>query len=100
MVVVRSAAPQRGDTARFLSALYGGLEGTVPVVGAEASDTERSAIGVYRRAGFSSVDSIDTRPGKVALAVLLTGTASGHYGIKESADAMLPPIPTVARESE
>jgi Copper transport outer membrane protein, MctB len=100
IVVLRTAAPQRGETARFLAGFYGGLAGDVPVVGAEATDTEPTAVAVYRRAGFSSVDSIDTRPGKVALAVLLDGGASGHYGVKEGADAVLPRIPSVEPEPE
>jgi hypothetical protein len=95
IVVVRSAEPQAGNTARFLRGFYGGLEGSVPVVGAEASTADPSAIPVYRRADFSSVDSIDTRLGKVALAVLLAGGREGHYGLKETADAGIPPIAPV-----
>jgi hypothetical protein len=100
VVVVRSAEPQRGKTARFLAGFYGGLEGSVPVVGAEASTAEPSAVPVYRRANFSSVDSIDTRLGKIALAVLLAGGTDGHYGLKETADARIPPIGPVEAPSE
>jgi Copper transport outer membrane protein, MctB len=99
VVVIRSAEPQGGKTARFLRGFYAGLEGSVPVVGTEASTAERSAIPVYRRADFSSVDSIDTRLGKVALAVLLTGDSEGHYGLKETADARIPPIRPVEPRS-
>ncbi|MFN2467685.1 MAG: copper transporter [Gaiellaceae bacterium] len=96
VVVVRSARPQGAGTARFLRGFYAGLRGSVPVVGVEASTAERSAIPVYRRAEFSSVDSIDTRVGKVALAVLLAGGARGQYGLKEqTADAPIPPIEPV-----
>jgi hypothetical protein len=100
VVVIRSAEPQAGKTARFLGGFYAGLEGSVPVVGAEASTAERSAIPVYRRADFSSVDSIDTRLGKVALAVLLTGGREGHYGLKETADARIPPVGPVEPTSD
>ena len=96
VVVIRSAGPQNASTARFLRGFYAGLRGSVPVVGVETSTAERSAVPVYRRADFSSVDSIDTRVGKVALAVLLAGGAPGHYGLKEeTADAPFPPIEPV-----
>jgi hypothetical protein len=92
VVVMRTVEPQRGNTARFLTGFYAGLEGSVPVVGAETSTAEPSAVPVYRRAKFSSVDSVDTRLGKVALAVLLAGGSEGHYGLKETADARIPRI--------
>jgi len=95
VVVVRSAKPQREPTALFLGGLYAGLQGSVPIVGVEGSSTKPSAIGVFKRAGFSSVDSIDTAPGKVALAVLLEGARRGHYGMKESASRVLPRIDPV-----
>jgi hypothetical protein len=96
VVVTRSAEPQEGRTARFLSGFYAGLEDAVPVVGVERAATEPSAIPVYRRfQGFSSVDSIDTRTGRVALAVLLAGQARGHFGVKETASAPIPHIDPV-----
>lgn len=98
VVVLRSAEPQRGESARFLTGFYGGLEGAVPVVGAEASTSEKTAIPIFRRAGFSSVDAIDTRVGKVALAVLLEGRASGHFGLSQ--DRVLPRIEPVEPEPE
>jgi hypothetical protein len=101
VVVVRSAPPQRGATARFLRGFYAGLDDSVPVIGVEAASAEPSAVPVYRRADLSSVDSIDTRMGKVALAVLLAGGAPGHYGLKdETADAALPPIEPVEPRSD
>lgn len=96
VVLVRSAKPQRDSTARFLGGFYAGLQGSVPIVGVEGSSTKPSAIGVFKRAGFSSVDSLDTTPGKVALAVLLEGGRRGHYGLKESASRVLPRIDPVA----
>jgi hypothetical protein len=96
VVVARSSKPQQGQTARLLAGLYAGLEDSVPVVGVERTTTEPSAIPVYRRfQGFSSVDSIDSRTGRVALAVLLTGRARGHFGVKESASAPIPRIDPV-----
>jgi len=92
VVVVRTAEPQQGPTARFLRGLYDGLEGSVPAVGVESTRTTPSAIDAYRRSGLSSVDNVDTPVGRVALALLLGGGQEGHYGVKDSADAYLPPV--------
>jgi hypothetical protein len=86
VVVVRSAGPQQGPTARFLSGLYSGLAtGGVPVVGVETTKTTHSAVATYARAGFSSVDDVDILEGRLALALLLSGADPGHYGLKQSA---------------
>jgi hypothetical protein len=42
--------------------------------------------------GVSSVDDVDTLPGRLALALLLAGGDPGHYGTKETADAVVPRI--------
>lgn len=98
VVVARSAGrAQGGATARFLDGLYAGLQGDVPVVGVEVSDAETSAIPVYRRVGLSSVDNVDEELGRVALVVLLAGGPPGHYGLKSTADAVVPPIEPLER---
>jgi hypothetical protein len=71
VVVVRTAEPQTGATARFLRGLYDGLGGTVPAVGAEQTGTATTAIDVFRRSGLSSVDNVDTPVGRLALGILL-----------------------------
>jgi hypothetical protein len=95
VVVLRTSEPQRGRTARFLRGFYAGLAAAGPVVGAEATTSEPSAVNVFREVDFSSIDSIDTRLGKVSLAVLLAGGIEGHYGVKETAEALVPPIEPV-----
>jgi predicted Zn-dependent protease with MMP-like domain len=100
VVVVRTAKPQGGETGRFLLGLYEGLRSSAPVVGVESSSADPSAIPAYRRARFSSVDAIETRLGKVALAVLLQGEARGHFGLDDGADAVLPPIPPIEPEPD
>jgi hypothetical protein len=95
VIVVRSAKPQKGATSRYLLGLYAGLGSAgVPAVGVEASDARRSAISVYRQAGLSSVDDIDTLAGKLALVLLLQGAPSGQFGVKKTADEALPSLQT------
>lgn len=96
IVVVRTAEPQSGPTARLLRGLYDGLGGSVPAVGVELTRAPSSAIDVYRRSGLSSVDDVDTPVGRVALALLLAGAREGHYGVKDTADTVLPPVDPLA----
>jgi hypothetical protein len=96
VVIARTAEPQRGQTARFLAGFYSGLAAAgVPVVGVETTDSEPTAIPTYRDHGFSTVDNVDTIPGRVALAVLLTGESPGSYGTKEDNTPVLPPVEPV-----
>jgi hypothetical protein len=41
---------------------------------------------------LSTIDDVDTPSGKFALAVLLAGGPSGHYGMKQTAEAPLPRV--------
>jgi hypothetical protein len=94
VVVARTVDPQEGDTARFLRGVYEGLADTgVPAVGVEETSDSPSAIDVFDRAGLSSVDNIETPPGRLALALLLGGAERGHYGVKETAVRPLPEEP-------
>src|SRR6266852_493233 len=72
VVIVRTAKAQTGATAIFLKGLYAGLADVgVPVIGVERTSDPGSAIKAFQRAGFSTVDDIDTRIGKLALVALL-----------------------------
>jgi Copper transport outer membrane protein, MctB len=96
VVVVRSTGPQQRGSARFLAGLYAGLVGSgAAVVGVETSDAPLSAVETYRERGISSVDDVDTPAGRLALAVLLAGGEPGHYGVKASAEDLLPPVEPV-----
>jgi hypothetical protein len=96
VVVTRTAEPQRGQTARFLAGFYAGLAAAgVPVVGVETTSAETTAVETYRSHGFSTVDNVDTIPGRVALAVLLTGQSPGSYGTNEENTPVLPPVEPV-----
>jgi hypothetical protein len=94
VVIVRTATPQTGPTALFLKGLYAGLaDGGVPVIGVERTNDPGSAIKAFQRAGFSTVDDIETRIGKLALVALLADpTSTGAFGTKKTAQAQLPPI--------
>jgi Copper transport outer membrane protein, MctB len=74
--------------------LLDGIEGAggVPVVGVERSDSDGSQVAFYDSEGVTAtVDSIDLESGRVALAYALAG-AEGDYGIKASADRLLPAL--------
>jgi copper transport outer membrane protein MctB len=93
IVVAQTAALDHAPSNRLVSGLYAGLASTgLPVVGIARTDQQPQRIAVYRARGLSSVDSVDTLMGRVALAVLLAGGEEGHYGLNASADAVVPPI--------
>ena len=94
VVVVRTVKPQEGKTAQFLAGIYDGLaDSGVPAVGVEISDVRESAVPVWSDAGLSTVDDVEGPAGRLALALLLSGSASGNYGLKASAsDGIVPPI--------
>jgi hypothetical protein len=93
VVVAQTARIDHPPTRRLVTGIYAGLAGSgAPAVGVERTDEQTSRIAVYRARGLSSVDSVDTFVGRVALAALLAGGAEGHYGVKSTADAVVPPI--------
>jgi Copper transport outer membrane protein, MctB len=98
VVVAHTARISHVPTARFVSGLYAGVSGAgVPAVGIERTAEQPSRIAVYRGAGVSTVDSIDTALGRIALAELLRGGPEGHYGLKSTAEdgsvPLLEPLP-------
>jgi hypothetical protein len=93
VVVIRSAEPQEGPTSRFLAGLYQGVNSAgVPAVGVEPTRVEQSAIPVFQRYGLSTVDGIDGELGQLALILLLGVANPGDYGVRDTADGILPPI--------
>ncbi len=94
VVVARTVEPQKNETAQFLSGLYAGLADIdVPTIGVETSDVSQSAVEAWSEAGLSTVDDIDAPAGRLALALLLAGSPTGNYGVKESAgDGIVPPV--------
>jgi copper transport outer membrane protein MctB len=100
VVVARSVDPQPGPTARFLAGFYRGLaSGGVPAVAVEKSDEDPTTIPTFDDAGFvSSVDDVETQTGRVSLAVLLEGSETGHFGVKDDKE-FVPSVPPVTSTS-
>jgi hypothetical protein len=93
VVVAQTARVDHAPTGRLVSGLYSGLAGVdAPAVGIERTDERPSLAAVYRGRGLSSVDSVDAAVGRVALAVLLAGGEEGQYGVKATADDVVPPM--------
>lgn len=63
----------------------------VRVVAGEESQAEFSCIPAYKGQDVPTVDNMDTLAGQLALVLVLQG-ASGHFGVKETADRLLPPL--------
>jgi len=83
---------QEGTTEALEDGIVRGMNRTdMPVVGIEQLDTDPSQIDWYRDRGLASVDSVDQLSGRAALVFALAG-ADGAYGLKSSAEALLPRV--------
>ncbi len=85
---------QRSTAAQFESALLGGITATrAPTVGVEATSTEPSSVSFFQANDMASVDDIDQPAGQLAMVFALLG-AEGSFGVKGSADRLLPDLLT------
>ena len=84
----------QGSTHEFLMGLYAGVASAgVPAVGVERTSPATSAIKAFVRGGLSTVDSIETSAGRLALVLELAGAGSGHFGVEPAATSgLLPPV--------
>jgi len=64
----------------------------ISMVGVEETDVIFSSMKEYQRKHISTVDNIDTVPGQMAM-VLALGGQPGHYGIKSTAQKLMPDLP-------
>jgi Copper transport outer membrane protein, MctB len=79
-------------SAAFESGLIAGVTAVgVPVVGVELSSTEPSQVPWYKSQGISSVDDLEALAGQAALVYALAGS-HGAYGVKSTADSLLPAV--------
>lgn len=62
----------------------------VPTAGVETTETDPSQIKWYRARRIPSVDNIETLNGQKALLAILRDGAKGHYGVKKTAQRLLP----------
>ncbi len=97
-IVVARETPQPLNNAeeesvsRLDSGLLDGVSATaVNAVGVEASDADPSSVSFFADHNLSTVDDIDLSSGKVATVFALLG-AEGNFGIKGSADRLLPDL--------
>jgi hypothetical protein len=96
VVVVRDPASLEGEAADRRDALENGLvqglrEAGARAAGVEARDTDPSQIPWYKDRDLSTVDNVDDTAGQAALVFVLAG-AEGDYGVKDTADALLPNV--------
>ena len=83
-------APTAAETKAFEQGLVDGLtSGGTQVVGVESSTTAPSQIRWFNQRRLASVDNLDQPVGQAALVFTLAG-ANGAYGIKDTAQALLP----------
>lgn len=88
---------QRGNAGQLESALLSGITATrTPTVGIETSTAEPSSVSFFQANDLSSVDDTELTAGKVAMVFSLLG-AEGSFGIKGSADRLLPDLLTQGR---
>ena len=67
-----------------------------PAVGIETSTAEPSSISFFQGNDLSSVDDVEMTAGKLALVFGMLG-AEGSFGVKSSADRLLPDLLTQGR---
>jgi Copper transport outer membrane protein, MctB len=88
---------QRSRANQLESALMSGITATrIPAVGIEATTTEPSSVSFFQSSDLSSVDDVDLTAGQLALVFAMLG-AEGSFGVKGSADRLLPDLLTEGR---
>lgn len=97
-VVLARQAPQELDprdeeiAGRYEAGILAGVrDSEARAVGVEQSGSEPSSVELFDSGGISTVDSVDLTSGKVAAVFALRG-AEGNFGIKETADRLLPDL--------
>jgi hypothetical protein len=99
VIVVRNQPQDLGPVQRTTagtleSALLSGITATrTPATGVETSIAEPSSISFFQSNALSSVDDVEMTAGQLALVFTMLG-AEGSFGVKGSADRLLPDLLT------
>jgi hypothetical protein len=99
VIVVRNQPQDLGPVQRTTagtleSGLLRGITATrTPAIGVEASTADPSSISFFQGNALSSVDDVETTAGHLALVFTMLG-AEGSFGVKSSADRLLPDLLT------
>jgi len=93
-----SAVQSEASAALESGLLRGVVAAGVSTVGVELTSTEPSQIPWYEGKGISSVDDLNDLAGQTALVYALTGNR-GAFGVKPTADALLPSVSARAPRS-
>lgn len=86
------ASPERIDLPLIGELLRLGIH----VVGCESSLSSVSSIPLYKSKGISTVDNADTLAGRMSVVLCMAG-ATGHFGVKDTADRFLPALSAAGR---
>jgi hypothetical protein len=85
---------QRAKANELEAGLLSGMTATRrPVVGVEASSAEPSSISFFQSNDLASADDVENPAGQLAMVFALLG-AEGSFGVKSSADRLLPDLLT------
>jgi hypothetical protein len=88
---------QRGTAGTLESGLLSGITATrTPATGVETSDADLSSVSFFQSNDLSSVDDVEVTAGQLALVFTMLG-AEGSFGVKSSADRLLPDLLTQGR---
>jgi len=83
---------QREKTNQLEAGLMNGVTATrVPAVGVETSTDDSSSISFFQSSDLASVDDVDLTAGQLAMVFTMLG-ADGSFGVKGSADQLLPDL--------
>ncbi len=102
VIVVRNQPQDLGPVQRTTagaleSGLLSGITATrTPATGVETSDADPSSISFFQSNDLSSIDDVELTAGQLALVFTMLG-AEGSFGVKGSADRLLPDLLTQGR---
>jgi len=97
VIVVRDQPQDMGPVQRtkadqLESALMSGISATRrPAVGIETTGSDPSSVSFFQSSDLSSVDDVDLPAGQLAMVFAMLG-AEGSFGVKGSADRLLPEL--------